>query len=145
MIIDTELGALEPTIDRDSRPFWDALAQGAFHLPWCPTGGHFFFPPTAQCLKCGAQSVEFRDAPKGGAVYAWIEVQRSLHPAFDADVPYTVVAVDLDCGARIFGRLLDASSSGLRAGDPVEFCAYRAQGFVLPGFRLTAGGQANGP
>jgi uncharacterized OB-fold protein len=38
-------------------------------------------------------------------VYSWVGVQRALTPAFESEVPYTIATVDLDEGARAFGRL----------------------------------------
>lgn len=40
-----------------------------------------------------------------GRVYSWVGVQRALTPAFEADVPYTIATVELEEGARAFGRL----------------------------------------
>jgi uncharacterized OB-fold protein len=135
MIVETKFGALEPTIDRDSKPFWDALAEDKLRLPWCRACERFFFPPVARCLRCGAVEVGLKEASREAVVYSWVDVHRSLHPAFDDDVPYTIVVADLACGVRMVGRLLDASPAGLRAGMLLRFCGYRARGFVLPGFQ----------
>jgi len=53
-----------------------------------------------------------------GSVYSWVTVRRAFQPAFEADVPYTIVTVDLDGGGRMVGRLepREAVSAGLRVG-----------------------------
>jgi uncharacterized OB-fold protein len=38
-------------------------------------------------------------------VYSWVGVQRALTPDFEGEVPYTIATVELDEGARAFGRL----------------------------------------
>ena len=38
-------------------------------------------------------------------MYSWVGVRRALTPALEAEVPYTIAAVDLAEGARVFGRL----------------------------------------
>jgi len=38
-------------------------------------------------------------------VYSWVGVRRALTPGLEAEVPYTIAAVDLAEGARVFGRL----------------------------------------
>jgi hypothetical protein len=48
-------------------------------------------------------------------------------------VPYTILAVDLNEGARLFGRLCDADV--VAAGDVVESCFYSVAGRTLVGFR----------
>jgi uncharacterized OB-fold protein len=45
------------------------------------------------------------DASGEGHVYSWVGVQRALTPRFEAEVPYTIATVELDEGARVFGRL----------------------------------------
>ncbi len=38
-------------------------------------------------------------------MYSWVGVRRALTPGLEAEVPYTIAAVDLAEGARVFGRL----------------------------------------
>jgi uncharacterized protein len=49
-------------------------------------------------------------------VYSWVGVQRPMTPAFAGEVPYTVATVDLDGGARVFGRVtpLEEVAIGVR-------------------------------
>jgi uncharacterized OB-fold protein len=61
-----------------------------------------------------------------------VVIHRALHPAFAGDVPYTVAAVDLDEGARVFGRLLEGEAE---AGAAVEAVVYRVEQQALLGFR----------
>ena len=69
-----------------------------------------------------------------GVVYSWITVNRALHPAFVADVPYVIATVDLADGARMFGRLF-IDSGDVTAGMPVEVHFYTAGGWRLVGFK----------
>jgi uncharacterized OB-fold protein len=57
------------------------------------------------CPHCGATGRDEVEASGGGTIYSWVRVHRAADPALAADVPYTVVAVDLDEGCRMFGRL----------------------------------------
>jgi hypothetical protein len=44
-------------------------------------------------------------ASGAGTVYSWIGVQRALTPEFESEVPYTIAAVELTEGGRVFARL----------------------------------------
>lgn len=126
-----------PEVDADSRAWWDALAERRLLLPHCRHCGRNWFPPTPGCPHCGSTEVELVRASGGGRVYSWVVVNRALSPAFAADAPYTVLAVDLDEGGRIFGRLLgDHGAKPLTAGTPVRTDYYEVEGRVLVGFRL---------
>jgi hypothetical protein len=65
-------------------------------------------------------------------VYSWVTVHRALDPVFGDDVPYTVLAVDLDEGPRIFGRLCGNASP--EAGQRVLAVIYAVEGQPLVGF-----------
>jgi uncharacterized OB-fold protein len=42
------------------------------------------------------------------------------HPGFAAEVPYAVVVIELDEGARLVSNLVDCAPADIRAGMPVE-------------------------
>jgi uncharacterized OB-fold protein len=42
------------------------------------------------------------------------------HPGFAAEVPYAVVVIELDEGARLVSNLVDCPPADIRAGMPVE-------------------------
>lgn len=73
------------------------------------------------------------DASGQGTVYSWVTVHRALDPAFADDVPYTIVAIDLVEGPRMFGRF--CGDVGLVvAGLDVLARVYEVQGQRLVGF-----------
>jgi uncharacterized OB-fold protein len=125
-------GFLAPAFDADSRPWWDALGDGRLILPRCLRCGRCWFPPAPGCPNCGGERFEWIEASGGGSIYSWVVIARALSPAFEADVPYTILAVDLDEGVRIFGRL--AAGAEPAAGARVRAQIYRAGGQALLGF-----------
>jgi uncharacterized OB-fold protein len=72
------------------------------------------------CPYCGAKAVREHMAPASGTVYSWVEVCRSLEDPPE-DVPYTVVCVELETGARVLGRYGPG-------GDPVAGATVVARG-----------------
>ena len=131
----TQTGLIAPTPDADSATWWQALAQGRFALPRCRACGKYSFPPQDRCPHCRSTELELVDASGRGRVYSWVVVHRALDEAFSNDVPYTIVAVDLEEGPRMFGRLC-VDGRIPRADDPVRALIYEVQGQKLVGFEL---------
>jgi uncharacterized protein len=94
-----------PVPDADTAPFLDALRDHRIVLQRCVECGRVRFPPMPACPWCGATGAAPVTATGEGHVYSWVGVQRSLTPAFESEVPYTIATVDLVEGARVFGRL----------------------------------------
>jgi uncharacterized OB-fold protein len=127
-------GVLPPLTDRDSDAWWESLAAGQLTLPHCPSCGATWFPATPGCPECGESHVDFIVSGGHGRLYSWVVVNRALNPAFAHDVPYTIVAVDLDEGARMVGRLRTDDDAPLRAGESLDAQIYTAGGQALVGF-----------
>jgi uncharacterized protein len=130
-------GVLAPETDPDSDGWWAAVRAGRFVLPHCRACGHDWFPPTPRCPRCASAEVELTDGEPYGVVHSWIVVHRALDEAFVDDTPYTIVAVTLAAGARMFGRLLAGEPSADLA---VEARTYRAGDEVLLGFAPRSAG-----
>jgi uncharacterized OB-fold protein len=120
-----------PEEDPDTTSWWATLRAGTLVVPRCQPAGHFFFPPSPGCPTCGSADVDLVPASGNGRVYSWIVVHWALDPAYVTDTPYTVVTVDLDEGARVFGRI---ANGPLEAGQPVTARIYEVDGVTLLGF-----------
>jgi uncharacterized OB-fold protein len=127
-------GFVRPNTDRDSEPWWAHVAAGRLMLPRCNKCGRRWFPPTPGCPHCGSPEVELAPADPHGTVYSWVVINRALNPAFVEDAPYTIVAVDLKDGARMFGRLFMEGGT-IVDGLPVIAEIYAVNGNHLVGFR----------
>jgi uncharacterized OB-fold protein len=130
--------ALPPAIDVDGKEFWEALAKGRLVAPRCHDCCRHSFPSMGSCPFCGSLDVENVELTGKGRLYSWATVEMALSSAFERDVPYTVVVVDLDEGGRMMGRML-GDGVELLAGAEVNLEAYRVGDIVLPGFRMTEG------
>jgi uncharacterized protein len=126
--------AVRPQPDADSAAWWSGVAERRLLLPHCRDCGQTWFPPTPGCPRCASTSIELVEASGVGRIYSWVVVERALSPAFTADVPYTILAVDVAEGARMFGRLIGPGP--LTAGAEVHAVFYEVQGQVLVGFAL---------
>jgi uncharacterized OB-fold protein len=107
--------------------FWDGLERGSFLLQTCADCGQVRFPPTAMCLACRSVDVRWQAASGGGEIWSATRVERPPSPELQGEVPYWLVVVQLDEGAKVLGRLRGASNDAeaqigcrvkLAIGDP---------------------------
>ena len=104
----------------ESQPYWDAAAQGKLTLQRCTACGTVRHYPQLVCAHCYSLDVEWIEASGHGTIHSWTVAHHAFHPAFKADLPYTLVTVDLAEGPRAMGRLDPASQERLRLGLPVR-------------------------
>jgi uncharacterized OB-fold protein len=109
-----------PRPSEDSAPFWDAAFRGELRLQRCADCGHVRFPPALLCARCLSDRAEWVRVSGRGVVYSWIVVHQSQHPAFNADVPYTVAIIELEEGPRLHTNLVECSLDRIHIGMPVE-------------------------
>ncbi len=131
-------GVLQPLADEDSRWWWEGIAQQRLLLPRCTKCARYFFPPQPTCPYCGSSQWEPIEASGHGRVYSWVVVHVPLDPAFQRDVPYTIAAVELDEGPRVFGRVNDEAL--ISEGAPAQAIFYTVDDVPLLGFKLLSPG-----
>jgi uncharacterized protein len=135
----SQMGLIPPIEDLDSAGWWRQFNAGNFVVPRCDACRDYFFPPLPTCPACGSDRVDLAEASGHGSIYSWVTVHRALSPEFDMDVPYTIVAVDLDEGPRLFGRLMTGTP---RADCRVQVKIYSVNGQRLISFRHVDGQSA---
>jgi len=116
-------GAIEKPLPRpseDSAPFWEAAFRGELRMQRCGDCGHVRFPPALLCGRCLSAAADWARLSGRGAVYSWVIVHQSQHPAFNPDAPYNVLIVELLEGPRLHGTLVDCAPEAIRIGLPVE-------------------------
>ena len=124
--------------DSSSAAFWEGMAEGRLVVSRCRSCGSRLFPAIATCARCGSADLEAEQAGGEGTIYSWATVHMALAAEFADEVPYTIVAVDLAEGGRMFGRLLaQGAAPVIAAGARVRFESYEVAGRALPGFRMT--------
>ena len=99
----TEKPVPHPT--QDSQPYWDAAGTGRLKLQRCGACGTIRHYPQPVCPHCYSLAIEWIDASGRGAIHSWTVAHHPFHPAFKAELPYTLVIVDLEEGPRAMGRL----------------------------------------
>jgi uncharacterized protein len=85
-----------PVADRDSLPYWAALAAGRFVLQRCAQCGRWTWPPRPICSGCHGDQLTW-EAPSGtGTVYSWVVTHQPYAPDLARIVPYTIALVRID-------------------------------------------------
>lgn len=87
-----------------SRPFWEGAAAGRLMIQRCAACGKLRHYPRLLCDACYSDTVDWVEASRRGTVHSWTVSHHAFHPAFKAELPYTLVTVDLEEGVRALGR-----------------------------------------
>ena len=93
-----------PQTSELARPYWDAAAQGKLVLQSCSDCGKVRHYPRLLCDACYSDGVNWISSKAFGTIQSWTVAHHAFHPAFAAELPYTLVTVDLDEGVRALGR-----------------------------------------
>jgi hypothetical protein len=99
---------LLPRLSEDNVRFFEALAAGRLELQRCADCGRPRFPLAPICPYCEGEGFSWEALSGRGTVHSWIRYQRPYLDEFAPLMPYSVLTVALEEGARLFGRLADA-------------------------------------
>lgn len=122
--------------DSDSRPYWEGLAQGELRIQRCKTCAKAVFYPRALCPHCHSDQLSWIVAKGLGTIYSYTVVHQAFGP-FAADVPFVIVLIELEEGARMMSRLLEASRERVTIGAAVQVVFEKVEeDLTLPYFRL---------
>ena len=97
-----------PVPDRDTAPYWAALADGRFEVQHCRACRRWTWPARPICSGCHGEDLAWEEPAGTGEVYSWVVTHQPYGPELAALVPYTVLLVRLDEQDDILvpGRLL---------------------------------------
>lgn len=126
-----------PTIDPESRPYWDALKQHRLILKHCRNCKRHHFYARELCPHCYSDALDWAEVAGTGSIYSYTIARRPAGPAFKSDCPYVVAIVELDEGARMMTNIVTADVEAVRIGQrvTVQFEDVTDE-ITLPKFRL---------
>jgi uncharacterized OB-fold protein len=129
-----------PTIEPETRPFWEAAKDGRLLIGRCRPCAKAYYYPRPFCPTCWSEDVELVEASGRGAVYTYSTVFMNDLPPFNERLPYVAAMVDLEEGVRISTNLVDCEPKDLRVGMAVEVTFQPISPEVsIPVFRPAAG------
>ena len=128
-----------PSIDMETRPFWDGLKERKFLLRHCNACGHDHYYPRPFCPTCWSDALSWTEASGRGRLYTYSVVHVNDLPPFNERVPYVAAIVELDEGPRVMTNVEGVPFDELRADMPVtvDFKAI-SDDVTIPVFRAAS-------
>jgi uncharacterized OB-fold protein len=78
------------------------------------------FPARDICSRCLARESDWVPVSGRGAVFSFAIMHQVYHPGFADEVPYAVVVIELEEGARLVSNLVGCPPHEITVGMPVE-------------------------
>src|SRR6266849_6985913 len=101
-----------PEANPETKPFWDAAAEGRLLVKKCVTCGQVHFYPRAICPFCGNDKTEWVTASGRGTVYSYSVMRR-------VPIPYALAYVTLEEGVSMMTNIVDGDLDAIRIGQAV--------------------------
>lgn len=118
------LPALDPAVQDDAAPFWEATSEHRLVLPRCRRCETVIWYPRGFCPACSSFDVEWLEVPGTGTIYSF-SIPRRGQGAYRDVAPYVVAYVELDIpgdspGPRIVTNIVGCDPSAVTVGLPVQ-------------------------
>jgi uncharacterized OB-fold protein len=110
-----------PPVNEETKPFWDAAAEGKLLYKKCAACGEPHFYPRSHCPFCFSNRTEWQEASGRGTVYTYSVMRR-------APVPYCIAYVELAEGPRIMSNIVDCDLDGIKIGQAVKLVFKQSEG-----------------
>ena len=110
-----------PEANPETRPFWDAAAEGRLLIKKCVTCGQVHFYPRAICPFCGSDKTEWVTASGRGTVYSYSVMRR-------VPIPYALAYVTLEEGVTMMTNIVDGDLDAIRIGQRVTVAFKPSEG-----------------
>lgn len=102
-----------PSVTPETRPFWDAAAEGRLLIKACTACGQAHHYPRPICPFCGSDRTEWRAASGRGTIYSYSVMRR-------VPVPYAIAYVTLEDGVTLMTNIVDCDLDAIRIGQAVQ-------------------------
>ena len=110
-----------PEANPETKPFWDAAAEGRLLIKKCVTCGQVHFYPRAICPFCGSDKTEWVNASGRGTVYSYSVMRR-------VPIPYALAYVTLEEGVTMVTNIVDGDLDAIRIGQRVTVAFKPSEG-----------------
>ena len=103
-----------PAVSIETKPFWDAAAEGRFLIKRCEACGEAHWYPRTYCPFCDSGKTVWEESPGEGVIYTYSVMHRS------PTGPYAIGYVTLDEGPAVLTNFVDVAPDGLSIGMRVK-------------------------
>lgn len=101
-------------------PYWESLKSHDVKVQKCSACGTLRYVPKEICHVCHSDEVSWASISGKGEIYTFSVVRRAPTPAYQEDVPYTIVHVTMDEGFRMIGTLSGIEVDDVAIGHKVK-------------------------
>ncbi|MFF4767327.1 Zn-ribbon domain-containing OB-fold protein [Streptomyces sp. NPDC001255] len=109
-----------PTVEAETRPYWEAAAEGRLLIARCGDCGAVHHYPRVMCPGCWSESITAVEALGTGTVYTYSTVHVNDLPPFKERLPYVAALVELTEGPRVMTNIVDCAPEDVSIGMPVR-------------------------
>ena len=109
-----------PTIEDETREYWNAAAGGRLLIARCNHCERVHHYPRVICPFCWSEDVTAVEASGRATLYTYSTVYVNDLPPFSGRLPYTAAVVDLAEGPRVMTTITGADPAQLRIGMPLR-------------------------
>jgi hypothetical protein len=102
-----------PPVNPETKPFWDAAAEGRLLIKRCRSCGQAHYYPRAICPFCFVEATEWLPASGRGIIYSYSVMRR-------VPVPYAIAYVTLEEGVTMMTNIVDCDLDAIRIGQAVK-------------------------
>lgn len=112
-----------PPNDLRNLPHWEGTKRGVLLVQRCNGCDHFSFPATTRCTKCHQANSEWVEASGLATVESFCTFHKAYWPELKADLPYTVIQVELEEGVSFMSNITGLGHPDeLKIGMQVKAC-----------------------
>jgi uncharacterized protein len=109
-----------PSIDEESRPWWEALKRHELYIQKCRACGALRYYPRALCPECLSSATEWLRVAGKGRVYTFTVTRQNQLTGFRESLPYVLAYVELEDGVKLLTNIVDCKPEEAQIGMAVE-------------------------
>jgi uncharacterized protein len=117
-----------PVTNPESKPFWDAAAQGKFMIKRCTACGEPHYFPRSICPFCFSDKTVWEESSGEATIYTFSLMRKS------PTGPYAIAYVTLKEGPSLQTNIVDCNIDTLKIGQKVKAVFKPTDGAPLPFF-----------
>jgi uncharacterized protein len=102
-----------PEVTPETRPYWEAAADGRFLVKRCADCGRAHYYPRALCPFCFSDRTQWQPSPGTGTIHSFSVMRR-------VPVPYVIAFVTLDEGVSMMTNIVGVEFDAVHIGQRVK-------------------------
>ena len=106
-------------VTSETKPFWDATAEGKFLLPKCDNCSAIIWYPRAFCPECSGTAISWIAASGKGTIYSF-SITRKGGGVWAERSPYVIAYVELEEGPRVLTNIVGCPVDDVSIGMSVR-------------------------